>query len=453
MKPDNNGFPLWLKAVVALALAGIVAAGGWFYREQEKRLRRSVEAELNTLTEMKAQRIAEWRRELLLEAELVRDTFRLGSPQFNLLTRTDAEPARQWLTIWLDQFVDSTHFKRALLVDARSNVLLVSPLPPEGAPALDAALRGPVEEALQTGTTALLDLHRAEADGRVQMAVVVPLAARDDPPNESSPFALVLEVHADDYLYPLLRFWPTPAGSAEALLVRREGDAVLYLNELRFRSNTALNLRAPLTETDRLAVKAVLGEEGLTRGVDYRGEPVVAVLKAIPDSPWFIESKLDEAEAFAVWRFDSKLILALILGCVGSVFVATIHFWQRRARRHYQNLYAAESALRAAEAHFREIVEAANEGIWEGDAGLRTTFVNAELTRLLGWRAEEMPGRPLGELLRLDPASSSPLDALRTGRSCRFECYVSVADGAPRWLLVSVVMQKNAEGAFAGPSR
>lgn len=445
MKLSYNGFPFWLKAALALATAGIVAGGAWFYREQEERLHHATEAELETLIEMKAQRLAEWRRELLLEAELVRGTFVLGSPKFNLTTQTHSEQARQWLTSWLDQFVDSTHFKRALLVDTRFNVLLVSPPPPEGTPALDAALRGPVEEAFRTGTTALLDLHRAEADGPVQMAVVVPLAARGEGSNESPQSALILEIPADDYLYPLLRFWPTPAKTAETLLVRRDGDSVLYLNELRFQTNTALNLRAPLTETNRLAVKAVLGQEGLTHGVDYRGEPVVAVLKAIPDSPWFIESKLDEAEAFAVWRFRSRTILALVSGCLVSVVGGTALFWQRRAKRHYQNLYAAETALRTVQEDYRQIVETASEGIWRGDADLRTIFANPRMEELLGVPAGELRGRRLTDLLRLEEVTN-PLAALRQGRACRFECQVSTASGEPHSLMVSATAQRDAQG-------
>jgi len=73
------------------------------------------------------------------------------------------------------------------------------------------------------------------------------------------------------YLYPLIRRLPTSSPTAETVLVRRDGDDVLYLNDLRFRENTALNLRYRLTEMYRPAAMAVNGQEGIVEGRDYRG--------------------------------------------------------------------------------------------------------------------------------------------------------------------------------------
>jgi PAS domain S-box-containing protein len=50
-------------------------------------------------------------------------------------------------------------------------------------------------------------------------------------------------------------------------------------------------------------------------------------------------------------------------------------------------------ALRESEQNYRQIVDAAREGIWRIDAESRTTFVNRALTEMLGYSAEEMLGR------------------------------------------------------------
>ena len=36
---------------------------------------------------------------------------------------------------------------------------------------------------------------------------------------------------------------------------------------------------------------AVLGKEGVVEGLDYRGIKVVSVLRAIPNSPWFMDNQ------------------------------------------------------------------------------------------------------------------------------------------------------------------
>jgi hypothetical protein len=44
---------------------------------------------------------------------------------------------------------------------------------------------------------------------------------------------------------PWIQSWPIPSASGESLLVRRDGDTVLFLNDLRHRENVAMNLRIP----------------------------------------------------------------------------------------------------------------------------------------------------------------------------------------------------------------
>ena len=99
---------------------------------------------------------------------------------------------------------------------------------------------------------------------------------------------LMLRIDPSVYLYPFIQRWPTPSETAETLLIRREGNEAVFLNELKFQKNTALALRVSLDNTDLPAVKAALGQEGIVEGVDYRGVPVLAAVRAVPDSPWFL---------------------------------------------------------------------------------------------------------------------------------------------------------------------
>ena len=88
------------------------------------------------------------------------------------------------------------------------------------------------------------------------------------------------------YLYPMIQCWPTPSQTAETLLIRREGNEAVYLNELKCEKAPPLTHRESLESTDLLAVKAALGQEGIVEGVDGRGVPVLAAVRAVPGSPW-----------------------------------------------------------------------------------------------------------------------------------------------------------------------
>ncbi len=105
--------------------------------------------------------------------------------------------------------------------------------------------------------------------------------------------------------------------SGETLLVERDGDQVLFLNDLRFRAGAALNLRIPLADGNLPAAKAILGAQGIVEGVDYRGVKVIGAVQNIPGSPWFIVAKIDSSEAFA----GAKVRVGLIAGLFGLVLV------------------------------------------------------------------------------------------------------------------------------------
>jgi hypothetical protein len=118
---------------------------------------------------------------------------------------------------------------------------------------------------------------------------------------------LILRIDPEKTLFPLIQSWPTPSKSSETLLIRKEGDSVIFLNELRHRHNTSLNLRLPLIES-LPASMAVNGVTGLVEGLDYRNIPVVAWLANVPGFPWYMVAKTDKEEILAPFK---RLLLFL----------------------------------------------------------------------------------------------------------------------------------------------
>ena len=110
---------------------------------------------------------------------------------------------------------------------------------------------------------------------------------------------VIIVIDPNISLYPAIKSWPIPNETGEALLVHRDGNEVVYLNELRHIKNTSLMMRYPLTEMSLPAVKAVLGWKGVVEGIDYRKKNVLAAIKAVPDSNWFLIAKVDTEEIYA----------------------------------------------------------------------------------------------------------------------------------------------------------
>ena len=255
-------------------------------------------------------------------------------------------------------------------------------------------------EALREGRPVMTDLHAGPADLPPHIDVVAPLFSETDKTRDPNG-AVILQIDARQFLYPLIQFWPTPSVSAETLLVRKEGDAVLFLNDLRHQPDTALKLRIPLSKKNVPAVMAVLGKEGIVQGTDYRGVGVLSVLKAVPNSPWFMVSKMDEAEALAGWRFRSILILVLVIALLAFLFTAVGVVWQKTGKAHYKELFLAETALRKAEEGHRITLMSVGDGIISTDVDGRVEILNPVAEALTGWRQEEARGKPLEEVFRI----------------------------------------------------
>ncbi len=373
-------------------------------------MRRAVEEHIQSIAQLKTNQIVRWRKERLADAHLVFGTPYAGRRALDAMAFSQSEITVAMFTGWLDPLMASEPYERALLLDGGLKLRLVHPRRASSAlceETLDAA-----EQALRSRRVVVADLHRAP-DGAVHLSFAIPFVVRVGgdvpaaglPPkaNDRTAAVLILEANALNQFFPLLRNWPTPSRTAETVLLRREADAVLLLNDVRHSSNAALSLRIPLTQTDRVEVQAAAGRPGVFYGKDYRGIPVVAYCSAIPESPWFMVAKIDIAEAFSDWRFRSVLILALLAAAVVLAVTATLVLWQRNQKAHYRRLFRAEAALRDSEQHFRRMYEESPVAYQSLDAAGRIADVNPAWLNLLGYGREEVVGRGLAELL--SPAS------------------------------------------------
>ncbi|MEI7672404.1 MAG: histidine kinase dimerization/phosphoacceptor domain -containing protein, partial [Deltaproteobacteria bacterium] len=233
------------------------------------------------------------------------------------------------------------------LLDVRGNTRLSVP---QSIEPVCGELKQQAAEIIRTGRVALLALHRDAPGKPIHMIMGVSVI------ENGRPLGLVaLSIDPEIYLYPLIARWPTPSRSAETLLVRRDGNDALYLNELKFRKDTALNLRVPLTNEKIPAVMAALGREGMVEGVDYRGVPTIAAIRKIPDSSWSIVARMDLAEANAPHQTSQKLMIAVICTLITLMMAIFWLLWRRQIERAYKEKVEASEILKVSEDKFSRI--------------------------------------------------------------------------------------------------
>ena len=195
------------------------------------------------------------------------------------------------------------------------------------------------------------------------------------------------------FLFPQIQSWPVPSRTAETLLVRRDGDNVVFLSELRHRKGTPLSLRFPVADSRLPAAAAVRGRQGIMEGIDYRGVPVVAALRPIPDSAWYIVAKVDQAEVFAPLRVRILVISSATVLLVLITGLGFLLWWKRNEARHFRTMYAAEEARRESERIYKELFENNPNPMFVYDRDtLRFLAVNDVAVSHYGYSREEFLG-------------------------------------------------------------
>lgn len=439
---NKEPFSYILILLFIILITGILAAGFFYYRSQEKNFRAGVESQLSAIVDLKVEELLHWRKERLWDASICYKNVNLSLRVKRYLETPHNPDARSKLMTWLHKAGAANQYDHVLLLDTRGVLRMSDPESPEpeSSEKVPSHLVRDVSEVISSEKITFLDFHRDSPDRPVYLAILVPVL---DEENSGLPLgAIVFIINPETYLYPLIQSWPVDSRTAETLLVRREGDDVLFLNELKFRKNTALNLRFPLNQSHDLpAAMAVLGIEGIVEGRDYRGVPVVACVRAIPDSPWFLVARMDISEVYAPLR--ERLWIIIIL--VGSLLIGTgagIGFilWHRQSR-YYREKFESAGALQASETRYRSTLDSMMEGFQIIGYDWRCLYVNKETARQCRVSEEELLGHKITDVL----SNSAYTEILAVMKRCMDDrSFVSMEnefiypDGDKAWFYVSI---------------
>jgi len=214
-----------------------------------------------------------------------------------------------------------------------------------------------------------------------------------DPEGTSVMGVLVLrdDLHA---LFSLIQSWPVETRTGEILVVTREGNDVLFLNELRHRKDAALNLRLPMENEEGKPIPTVemlgKGYYGALDAFDYRGRQVLAYNISIPDTSWGMVVKVDKAEALEQARRLQVIIWVIAAFFVlGGGIILWIWWWKQKVERlAHEQLASVAEDLRISAIAFET-----HEALLITDCHPRILRVNQAFQDITGYTAEEVIGR------------------------------------------------------------
>jgi len=109
-------------------------------------------------------------------------------------------------------------------------------------------------------------------------------------------------------------------------------------------------------------------------------------------------------------------------------------------------------ALRESEERYRRIVDTADEGVWTIDAEANTDFVNPKMAQMLGYKVEEMLGRPLADFMDEEGQATAAANVKRReqGIAEQHEFKFRRKDGSDLWTSISTNPITDPRGAYKG---
>ncbi|MBF0343744.1 MAG: PAS domain S-box protein [Nitrospirae bacterium] len=372
---------VWIFVILSI---GIVVVGYVLYDTQKKQIKYNVQKQLSTITRLKAERITEWKYERLSDAIEIRNNVMFSHRLKEYLNDISLEQQRDQLTYSLPYIENHWGLRRVLITDRYGAVVFSTIIDNR---VIDRFIQPLIEKALTTKDVAFSDLYMNH-NKIVCLTFVIPVLLRTAGEVIGT---IVLDIDPYKELFPIIQSWPVESASAETLLVRKDGNDVVYLNELRHKKDTALKLRLPLDKHPLLpATMAVQGQRGVVEGVDYREQPVLAAIMPIQDTPWFIISKIDQDEIYAPIKSLSRvaaIIIALLLTLAGMGVTAV---WYRR------EIYTAKVFERRLERErdlLRMYLDILGVMVVLLDVRGRVALINKKGCEILAYKEEEIIGK------------------------------------------------------------
>ena len=379
----------------AVTAALLVAVGYTQYRAEVKHVSNEWAQTLGAIGALKANQLGEWRKDRLADAVRFAQGPLFITNARDLIQKPNDPDFVKAAQLMLDLNRKGGVYQNTLIASTTGTVLLSSVAASEP---LQETTRQAIRSAIATRAPALSGFYRSGCN-QVHIDTATPICAKDGQPIA----VFILRSDADAFLYPLIRFWPTDSPSAETLLVRRDGDNVVFLNDLRHSTctNAAALMKLPLTHRTLPAAQAVLGFRGAYEGKDYRDVEVLSDIRSVPNSDWSLVTKVDRSEVLNDIRYHASVIARFVSLGILLAAAITAAGYRRKQSQLYRDLYRSERKQREAHERFETILYSIGDAVIATDDQACVRQMNPVAEHLTGWKEADASGKPLEEVFHI----------------------------------------------------
>ncbi|MBI5806248.1 PAS domain S-box protein [candidate division TA06 bacterium] len=404
-----------LLVILSVILLAIVLGSMYFYRRQAKTIAEAQKQNLAMVADLKCFMIENWYQERMNNAWGIADSRSFAETAFRWFANPADGSLKEAVATRIGSLMRYKQYSAILLLKPDGTVMMAAN---DTSKHTGPRVNGLTRQALNTRQIVTSDIYFCPVAKHPHLDFIAPINL-----GRKKVGVMLLRVDPKTYFYPFINNWPTSSRTSETLLIERDGDSVLFMNDVRHKKGTALKMREPLSKKELPAVMAVTGKTGTVEGRDYRGMPVLAAIRKISGTNWYMVAKVDSDEVYAPIKslFTIIALLAVILSIAVTGAMGMV--WYRRRHHYLRSIMTAEMQLQEANQKLIESnqeLEASVEELTASEQELRT--------------AEEELQQQYAQLQKSEERYHSTLDNMQEGcqivdRNWR---YVYINDAAER---------------------
>jgi len=377
----------FLVSLVGLIIS-VLAIVGWYYHNQKSHLATEQLKQLSIISATKAHAITAWRKGHLANARILNENSIFSNSLAKLVHSPPSRETDKMLKGWLDSLQKNCGYYYSSLLDVHQHVIAgVNAGEGEVGP----QTRKLARQSLKTGSIIFSDFHVGPHFRVIHLDLIIPFYANRG--KRKIPVGtLVLRIDPSSRLYPLLTSWPTPSKTAESVLLQKEADHFVSL--LATRQHQAEHQLTGMPVSDRrLAAALRTAKPGsVFETTDAEGTAVLMTINPVPDTPWFLVTKIDRNEFFRPIRKEAGLAALVALALITASGIGIWKLWRHHGKSLRKLLLEKESESRRAEAavieserKYRRLVEDAVLGVYQTTPEGRVISANPAYIRMFGY--------------------------------------------------------------------
>ena len=363
--PLNKKYLFYLAFVISFIIA---VAGHFYYVSEAYEIRSDVNSDLKLIVDLKNDQIAGWYKDHLEDAKSMAGFTILRSLVYNYDGRNQ-QIYNNLFNILL-QIKRINNLDECYIYSANKDLITTTE---NSYLSIDSVTSKLIDSVKSTYIVLSTDLFYSESKKKIVIDFMAPIFS-----NDQLVGIIVLRSDPNKYLFPLIQNWPHESKSAETLIIRKEEERVLFLNELRHIKNSALSLSIPLNRNDVPAVKAVKGFTGIYEGIDYRGLEVLSYVERVKGTPWYIIGKIDTDEIYSEIHYRLIIIIIFIAILIALTISAATWLYFLRQKNTYKRLWEAE-------AEYKTTLNSIGDAVITTDVNGSIKYMNEQAEKLTGW--------------------------------------------------------------------